>query len=80
MKHIPANMKEQLRDLKKLLKNAEKTLAEDKEVDIVTLDEKMANICHNMEDMTEEAQDETAPIVNNLSSNLMEISIAMKQQ
>lgn len=80
MKNIPAQMKEQLRELTKLLKNAQRTLAEGKEVDIVSLDQRMADICHNVDEMPEEFQPEVTPIINNLSSNLMELSIALKQR
>lgn len=80
MKNIPDSMKEQLRQLTKLLKSAERTLAEGGDVDVVSLDQRMAEICHNVDEMPLEIQPEVTPIINNLSNNLMELSVALKHK
>ena len=80
MKNIPDNLKEKLRELNKLLRNAQRTLEEGGDVDIVALDERMAEICHDAGDVPDDAEEAVSDMINNLSSSLMEISIVMNSK
>lgn len=79
MKQIPQEIKEELKILHQMINRAKRAIQNGETVDIDMLDQRMADICNRVVELSLDDEPEIAPELNKLSESLMMITVALRQ-